>query len=985
MKNEGQKTGSFSKKHIISALGVFIGLLGVLFLLAPRTHLQPLCYVIEFPFGIVGQYILCLGLVYLAIRIAFREHFYKFSFRILIGFLIAFFGCLIIGSLLRISLLDSFNRDFVTEFRDYAYEGKNGGLLGDVSLGGGIVGYKLVKSMISVHIVLPGLIGGFAIAIGLIIATFPALVALFRKIKSVHAINKSRRERLAKEERDRTENIIFTDFDDEVEDEPIPLTFEPRVEEEIIIDDPEEDFVSSAPTINFNENVDEIETINQQNFSFKTAKNLDMPTRKELREAEEKATKSFVEISQNSVEVENPNIVYDPYPGEEGLHLAFFNPAGSAQPVKKEPKSTLTIPVFNGVATSPVEQKEEVIHESEIIQAPFVTQETKIQETETYDFGMATSKEEPNIIEAEVNEVTPQSFFEETSIDESFVAPEENIPPVKEVKIEQEPEISFTKPGPEIKEEIQEEKPAFEEKPSKTPVDPVSGVRYAKSRKKYVMPSLSLLDDGKGDVNLEEQVAECEANSQLINQAFTDLGIKAYVDSYTIGPSVTRYNIATERQSSVTSINKVLTDISVRLSGASLRFSEIVPGMTTSGLEIKNSSRRTVTLKELLSAMPHGPKDNTLIPFGLDISGKVIYSDLREFPHLLVAGTTGSGKSIFMHGLLLSLIMKNRPEDLKLLLIDPKKVEMSRYKDIPHLLCPIVKDAGEACVALEKLTEEMERRYEIFEKCGYSTLAEYNEYYAPEAKTEKLPLIICVIDEFADLIEQNKNVNSSVLRIASKARSAGIHLIVATQRPDAKVISGTIKANLGVRVALTVASQIDSQTIIGRAGAEELCGKGDMLIDCINISKQLIRAQGCFVNRPESNNVTNFITEQMEQDFDPNFLDLTDHSAESNELEIDYNATGPSRAEMKANSDEDLYREICRTVINEDYMSISKIQRLFPIGFNRAGKFFARLQEDGIISKTNDSQFSNKGHKVLIHSEEELFSEEMMSSTKPSF
>lgn len=996
-----------SSRHIVTAVGFLLFLLGILFVLCPRTHLKGLSYVFEYPFGLVGQYFCSAVLLYLGIRIIFREHFYRFSIRAMLGLIVAFLGFMLLFSTISYPTLESLGRDFHTEFTEFAYLNQNGGLFGDIGLGGGATGYYFATIFCSINIILSYAIASALILLGFIIVCFPLFVIAFKRMRTNAAIAKAQK---AEERRIREElenNLVIQEMDEKIDfEQPIPV-------EESFIEPKEEEFhieeEKVAPSISFDEEEKESEEkISLSEYSFQPANEFDIKKRKDLRDFKSEDIRNFKEVSPNSVEIPTPDFSNTRFDKPiQGLHLAQFNENEDTFVPTKNPESVLRTPVlqlgnnssnddFNEVIIDNVGQeeiKEVQINNGDVIEYQednsFLGFESSVEEA-------APCLEEDSIEEISVNEpISPQNLddfvLDDKEIEEVYH--EESKPVMPEIK----PVMPEIKPEPVIEKQVHvEEKvelkpqPIKEEKPVEEVdkgIDPVSGMRFAKPRKKYIMPSIDLLSDPPNEaVNLAAQQAECDKKSELINEVFNDLGIKASVVSYTIGPSVTRYNISTSKESSVTSINKVLTDISVRLGGETLRFSEVVPGLTTSGMEIKNNERRTVYIKELMKALPTGPKYCTYIPFGMDISGQVKFADLADFPHLLVAGRTGSGKSIFLHGILTPLIMRNRPDDLKLLLIDPKKVEMARYAKIPHLLCPIVKDAGEAKVALEKLIEEMEFRYSVFDKCGYSTMAEYNEYYAKEHNTERFPYIICVIEEFADLVEQNRDVSSDLLRLASKARSAGIHLIVATQRPDVKVISGTIKANLGVRVALTVSSAIDSQTIIGKAGAEELCMKGDMLIDCLNISKHFIRAQGCFITRPESNKVTDFISAQMEQEFNPRFLDLRPPVQASEPLEVDYSAAGPTRAEMKAQSDADLFKAVCLYAITEDFMSISKIQRAFPIGFNRAGKVFARLQEEGIISSTNDALYSNKGHKVLIHSEEELnLKDEERPSVTPSF
>jgi len=492
----------------------------------------------------------------------------------------------------------------------------------------------------------------------------------------------------------------------------------------------------------------------------------------------------------------------------------------------------------------------------------------------------------------------------------------------------------------------------------------------------FELPPLSLLADPKPSETYEQNKAACETNVMILNQAFSDLQVHAKVIGYTIGPSVTRYDVLPDASSSLKSIERIIPDLSQRLRGTAARFNELIRGKNTSGLEVPNEKTDTVYFKEVLNALPQGSDKNMYIPFGKNIDGEIVSGDLSEFPHMLISGTSGSGKSVYAHSVLLSLIMRNRPEDLKLVLVDPKKVEMTHYEELPHLLCPIIIDPNEAKVCLDKLIVEMERRYELFSFFKVRNIRSYNEEIAAREHLAKLPFIVCFIDEFSDLINVCKNVQESVVRLAQKARAAGIHLIIATQYPVVSVIPGTIKANMSCRVALSMKSAQESLTILNESGAEDLIGHGDLLVSCDKVSRfGLVRAQGCFTSDSEIDIVADFVRKQMKPCYDPLFLDLTDHEAQNSEV-----AESPQidRSAMKAASDAELYENVKEFVYAQEYTSISKLQRQFSIGFGRAGKVIKKLQDDGIVALQPDTPSSAKGLRVLKHQSEKPSTIELM-------
>ena len=482
----------------------------------------------------------------------------------------------------------------------------------------------------------------------------------------------------------------------------------------------------------------------------------------------------------------------------------------------------------------------------------------------------------------------------------------------------------------------------------------------------YSYPEKTLLTPHENPDDISKNDESTGERTDLMNKVFSDLGIGASIVGHTIGPSVTRFDVAMNANVSVSTMLRYVDDISIRLGGVPCRFERIVFGKPTSGLEIPNKVRTNVGLFESIKIMEEKNCKPMEIIFGKNISGELITADLTKFPHMLVAGTTGSGKSIFMHSTILTLIMRNGPDDLKLVLVDPKKVEMSYYKEIPHLLCPNISDPQKAYIAFKKLVVEMERRYNLFEASGVRDIGEFNEY-AKNNGLQKLPFICVFIDEYADLSEACKDIRTPVVRIAQKARSAGIHLVIATQRPSVNVIDGVIKANVPVHVALMTSSATDSVTIIGEGGAEQLLGYGDMLVECSIISRSTKpRVQGCFVASSEIHNVCNYIRSQNKPQYDPFFLDL-DKDPDEPEVSNDFVSKGGDAEVTKVDKnmqEEQLYEIIKEDITSREYCSISYLTRSYGIGFPKAGRLFNKLVRDGYVAPEGDA----RGSKVLIHS-----------------
>ena len=531
---------------------------------------------------------------------------------------------------------------------------------------------------------------------------------------------------------------------------------------------------------------------------------------------------------------------------------------------------------------------------------------------------------------------------------------EENETPFESVT----PEVT---PSPLMAEENVEE-PIEEETPAEEVDKLHRGQPKAHPIKNYIYPPLDLLDYHEGSDDAEKNAASTQATIDNINLIFDQLHIGAKVVGSTVGPCVTRYDVQTNSDVSINTVARYVEDISIRLNGVPIRFEKIVYGKATSGLEIPNAVRTNVGLRESIEKLPTGPKSLRYIPFGKNITGELLSANLSDFPHMLVSGTTGSGKTIFMHSVILSLIMRNKPDELKIVLIDPKKVEMAYYEQIPHLLCPNISQSNKAYVAMKKLVDEMERRYNLFAANRVRDIKGFNEF-AKTANLQPLPYIVVFIDEYADLVEEVKDIKGPVVRIAQKARAAGIHLVIATQRPSVNVIDGVIKANVSVRVALMVASQVDSISIINQAGAETLLGNGDMIVDCSLISRSIKpRVQGCFVDVPEINRVCDFLRNHYPEQYDPEFMDLEEHNeTPANNGDPDVGLIDKDMAE------EQLYELIKESIVDREYCSISYIQRTYGVGFPKAGRLFNKLIQDGYVARGGDA----RGSKVLIKGKQE--------------
>lgn len=462
--------------------------------------------------------------------------------------------------------------------------------------------------------------------------------------------------------------------------------------------------------------------------------------------------------------------------------------------------------------------------------------------------------------------------------------------------------------------------------------------------KNYRLPRISLLNDigkrNKSTANLNAASAQGKRLIEILNQ----FGVKATLVGTHIGPSVTKFEVKPDLGVRVHKISNLQYDIKMALAAKDIRIEAPIPGKSAVGIEIPNIEKTTVMMKELMRTVP-AKYDNKKLMFvlGKDLMGNNIYGELNKMPHLLIAGATGSGKSVCVNSIITSILMRAKPDEVKLLLVDPKKVEFTPYRQIPHLLGPVITDGEEASRALKVVVNMMDNRYELFSQAGVRNIGGYNAYIEehPEEGLSKMPWVVVIIDELADLmLVAAKDVESSIQRITQLARAAGIHLIVATQRPSVDVITGIIKANIPSRIAFAVSSAVDSRTILDQVGAEKLLGNGDMLY--IPVGEQnAVRVQGVFVSDDEVNSITDYVSAQGRPKFDDAFV----------RLEVLDNGSG-----MHDNFSDPLYDEVKEFVVESRKASTSLIQRKFSIGYSRAARLIDVLEERGIIGPSRGSK-----------------------------
>lgn len=516
----------------------------------------------------------------------------------------------------------------------------------------------------------------------------------------------------------------------------------------------------------------------------------------------------------------------------------------------------------------------------------------------------------------------------------------QNLPPIPEEKWV-EPEIIL--PQAELK---------FPEQEDDSDDEDVQVDFSAKEALEYKLPSLQLFaPDKPKDQSKEKEIVR--ENIKILEATFASFGIKVTVERAEIGPSVTKYEVKPAVGVRVNRISNLSDDLALALAAKDVRIEAPIPGKSLIGIEVPNSDIATVSFRELWEQSQTKAENFLEIPLGKAVNGTARAFDLSKMPHLLVAGSTGSGKSVAVNGIIASILMKARPDQVKFMMVDPKMVELSVYNDIPHLLIPVVTNPRKASKALQKVVDEMENRYELFAKVGVRNIAGFNakvEEFNSQSEYKQIPLpfIVVIVDELADLMMMaSKEVEDAIIRLGQKARAAGIHMILATQRPSVDVISGLIKANVPSRVAFAVSSGTDSRTILDENGAEKLLGRGDMLFKPID-ENHPVRLQGSFISDDDVERIVNFIKTQADADYDESF-DPGEVSENEGEFS-DGDAGG-----------DPLFEEAKSLVIETQKASASMIQRRLSVGFNRATRLMEELEMAGVIGPAEGT----KPRKVL--------------------
>ena len=501
------------------------------------------------------------------------------------------------------------------------------------------------------------------------------------------------------------------------------------------------------------------------------------------------------------------------------------------------------------------------------------------------------------------------------------------------------------------------------------PTEEPARVEQPVSNSRYVKPSIALLDINKnknGKVNSNEYIANC---TKTLERVFEDFSMRAKVIEVHVGPAVTQFEMSIDRGTKLNKVLSISKEIALALAAKEVRIEAPIPGKNTIGVEIPNQNILAVSMREIMEEMEKNRKlDDCKLaaPLGRDIMGKVKYVDIAKTPHMLVAGATGSGKSVCINNIIMSIIMRTTPDEVKMVLVDPKKVEFSVYDGIPHLLMPVVTDPKKANVALQKIVVEMDERYDIFKNSGTKNIISYNEEIEKELKKnpdcgkQKMPYILVIIDELADLmLVAAKEVEESIMRITQLARAAGIHLIVATQRPSTNVVTGVIKANIPTRVSFAVSSSIDSRTILDMTGAEKLLGRGDMLYKPQDENTPT-RVQGSFVSDGEIKRVVDAVKKNSSG---PRYSDKFEN--------LEASQGGGSGASSYGGGDKSeqrdvLYDEVLNYAIRMGQISASLIQRKYSIGYNRAARIMDMFEEQGLVGPAKGS----KPRDVLVKLEE---------------
>ncbi|EKF1879632.1 TPA: DNA translocase FtsK [Listeria innocua] len=458
----------------------------------------------------------------------------------------------------------------------------------------------------------------------------------------------------------------------------------------------------------------------------------------------------------------------------------------------------------------------------------------------------------------------------------------------------------------------------------------------------YQLPSVDILEPAKV-TDQSKEYDQIKVNAKKLEDTFESFGVKAKITQVHLGPAVTKYEVQPSVGVKVSKIVSLSDDIALALAAKDIRIEAPIPGKSAIGIEVANQNVAMVSLREVLENNPkNNPDEKLQIALGRDISGEAMMASLDKMPHLLVAGATGSGKSVCINGIITSILLRAKPHEVKMMMIDPKMVELNVYNGIPHLLAPVVTNPKKAAQALQKVVAEMERRYDLFSQTGTRNMQGYNDYVKKhnelnEEKQPELPFIVVIVDELADLMMVASNdVEDAITRLAQMARAAGIHLIIATQRPSVDVITGVIKANIPSRIAFAVSSSIDSRTILDMGGAEKLLGRGDMLLLPVGSSKPT-RIQGAFLSDKEVEDVVNYVISQQKAQYNEEMIP-------------------DDIPEVEGEVTDELYHEAVELVVEMQTASVSMLQRKFRIGYNRAARLIDEMEQRGVVGPHEGSK-----------------------------
>ena len=472
-----------------------------------------------------------------------------------------------------------------------------------------------------------------------------------------------------------------------------------------------------------------------------------------------------------------------------------------------------------------------------------------------------------------------------------------------------------------------------------------------KGKSEYVLPPLDLLNKNE----TSPTSGNIKENSIIIKNTFENFGIPVEMAEVNVGPTVTQYAFKPAEGVKLSKITTLSNNLALALAAHPIRIEAPIPGKSLVGIEVPNKVRSTVTLRNLITHSDFGKESSPLtIALGRNVSGTPSFTDITEGPHLLVAGSTGTGKTIFLNNLILSLLYKSTPDNLRLIMVDPKRVEFQHYNEIPHLLCPVIYDATKTINALQWLTREMERRFEVFSEVPARNLHSYNQNKSIISSGLQLPYIVFVVDELADLMAaKGREIEAGVVRLAQMARATGIHLVLATQRPSVEVITGLIKANVPARITFQVSSQVDSRTVIDMSGAEKLLGSGDMLFVSSKTSK-ISRIQGPYISEKEVRKVADFWVEQGKRVGEHQAA--LAHSLEESLSKPDTSSGAGGGDEFASGGEDSLFEEVKKIVLETQKASASFLQRRLRIGYSRAARLIDMLEEQGIVGPADGAK-----------------------------